>query len=46
MLNSNLKLDIQKNIKIKRLMTKKRSDWVWPSANTIKKQTLLKTLNV
>jgi hypothetical protein len=36
MLNSNLKSDIQKNIKIKRLKTKKRSDRVWPSANTNK----------
>jgi hypothetical protein len=34
MLNSNLKSDIQKNVKIKRLKTKKRSDRVWPSANT------------
>jgi hypothetical protein len=34
MLNSNLKSDIQKNINIKPLKTKKRSDRVWPSANT------------
>jgi hypothetical protein len=34
MLNSNLKSDIQKNIKIKRLKAKKRSDRGWPSANT------------
>jgi hypothetical protein len=34
MLNSNLKSDIQKKIKVKRLKTKKRSDRVSPSANT------------
>jgi hypothetical protein len=34
MLNSNLKPDIQKNIEIKRIKTKKLSERVCPSANT------------